>query len=93
MLITGSSSNLKGLKTGYLTKFSKFFYLFKSTCKQFDALCEQTRMLMKQNVNDHVSKDSIKRNLHWNKNISFFSPSISRAGGENNVIKIWSLYH
>ena len=51
----------KKLKSVHFTKFNKFFYLLNSICKLHDAFNQQTRMLMRQNANSDVSKDTSKK--------------------------------
>ena len=56
-------SKAKRLKIGYLTKLNTFFYHFKSIYEYHDAYYQQTRMLMEQNINNEVGKDS--RSINW----------------------------
>ena len=50
----------KKLERVHFSKFNKFFYLLKSIFKLHDAFNfnQQTRMLMRQNVNIDVGKDT-----------------------------------
>ena len=53
----------KRFEIGDLTKFNKFFYLLKSISKKRYVLCEQTRMLIKQNENNDISKLSLNNEM------------------------------
>lgn len=53
-----------GLKLEELTKFSTSAYHLKLICEQDDALFQLTCMLMRQKVNNDVSKDSLYTGLY-----------------------------